>query len=86
MKRPKLIWNRDEQKEDWRTKEYLTLAFQKTVEMTNQENTMTMAEFDQKHSIHYQCEEWIERLLELLKDDDRKKYNEVKDWIKTMKK
>lgn len=87
MHRPGLIWNRDVQKENRRTKEYLYLAFQRTAEMANRENVTSLTEFDKKHSIHYRCEEWIGRLLELLKDDDNQAaYNEVKNWIKVMKK
>ena len=87
MHRPGLIWNRDEQKENRRTKEYLYLAFQKTVEMMNRESVTSLAEFDKKHSIHYRCEEWIGRLLELLKDaGDQAAYSEVKNWTKTLKK
>ena len=87
MHRPGLIWNRDEQKENRRTKEYLYLAFQRTVEMANRERVTSLAEFDKKHSIHYRCEEWIGRLLELLKDaGDQAMYKEVDNWTKTMKK
>ena len=85
MHRPGLIWNRDEQKENRRTKEYLYLAFQRTVEMANRERVTSLAEFDKKHSIYDRCEEWIGRLLELLKDaGDQPVYNEVKNWTKTM--
>ena len=87
MHRPGLIWNRDEQKENRRTKEYLYLAFQRTVEMANRERVTSLAEFDKKHSIHYRCEEWINRFLELLKDaGDQAMYKEVNNWTKTMKK
>src|SRR5699024_1773601 len=87
MHRPGLIWNRDEQKEKRRTKGYLYLAFQRTVEMANRESVTSLAEFDKKHSIHYRCEEWIGRLLELLKDaGDQAMYKEVDNWTKTMKK
>ena len=47
----------------------------------------SLAELDKKHSIHYRCEEWIGRLLELLKDaGDQAMYKEVDNWTKTMKK
>ena len=53
----------------------------------NRESVTSLAEFDKKHSIHDRCEEWIGRLLELLKDaGDQPVYNEVKNWTKTMKK
>lgn len=87
MHRPGLIWNQDEQKENRRTKEYLYLAFQRTVEMAERENVGTLDEFDKKHSIHYTCEEWLGRLLELLKDaGDQEKYDRVRNWIRAMKK
>ena len=51
----------------------------------NRESVTSLAEFDKKHSIHDRCEEWIGRLLELLKDaGDQPVYNEVKNWTKTM--
>lgn len=87
MHRPIPIWDLDRQKENNRTKEYLYLAFQKTVEMADREKETSLTAFDKKHSIHYRCEEWIERLLELLKDaGEKESYKEVKNWIKTMKK
>lgn len=87
MHRPGLIWKRDEQKENQRTREYLYLAFQKTIEMAEREKVTSLEEFDKKYSIHYQCEEWLQRLLKLMKDaGDQERYDEVKNWIKTMKK
>ena len=45
----------------------------------NRESVTLLAEFDKKHSIYDRCEEWIGRLLELLKDaGDQPVYNEVK--------
>lgn len=87
MHRPGLIWNRDERKENRRTKEYLYLAYQKAVEMAARENITSLEDFDKKHSIHYRNEEWLDRLLKLLKDaEDQAAYKEVKSWTKTMKK
>ena len=87
MHRPGLIWNRDERKENRRTKEYLYLAYQKAVEMAARENITSLEDFDKKHSIHYRSEEWLDRLLKLLKDaEDQAAYKEVKSWTKTMKK
>lgn len=87
MHRPGLIWNRDERKENRRTKEYLYLAYRKAVEMAARENITSLEDFDKKHSIHYRSEEWLDRLLKLLKDaEDQAAYKEVKSWTKTMKK
>lgn len=87
MQRPGLIWKRDEQKENQRTREYLYLAFQKAAEIAEQENLTSLEEFDKKHSIHYRCAEWLGRLLELLKDaGDQERGEEVKNWIRMMKK
>ena len=86
MHRPGLIWKRDERKENKRTKEYLYLAYQKAVEMAARENITSLADFDKKHSIHYRSEEWLGRLLKLLKDaGDHAAYKEVKNWTKAMK-
>ena len=87
MKRPGLIWKRDKRKENQRTREYLYLAFQKTIEMAEREKVTSLEEFDKKYSIHYRCEEWLQRLLKLMTDaGDQERYDEVKNWIKTMKK
>ena len=87
MQRPGLIWKRDEQKENQRTREYLYLAFQKAAEIAEQENLTSLEEFDKKHSIHYRCAEWLGRLLELLKDaGDQERGEKVKNWIRMMKK
>lgn len=86
MQRPGLIWKRDEQKENQRTREYLYLAFQKAAEIAERENLTSLGEFDKKHSIHYRCAEWLGRLLELLKDaGDQERYDEVRNWIQTMR-
>lgn len=86
MQRPGLIWNRDEDKENRRTREYLYLAFRKASEMAAKENVTTFADYDKKYSIHYRCEEWTGRLMELLKDaGDKAAYKEVQNWTKAMK-
>lgn len=87
MHRPGLIWNRDEEKENQRTKKYLYLAYQRASEMAFRENVISFEDFDKKHSIHYRCEEWTGKLLKLLKDaGDYAAYQEVADWIKEMQK
>lgn len=53
--------------------------------MAARENVTSLADFDKKYSIHYRCEEWLGKLLELLKDaEERAAYKEVKNWKKAM--
>lgn len=86
MHRPGLIWKRDEQKENQRTREYLYLAFQEASEIAEREKLTSLEKFDKKHGIHYRCAEWLGRLLELLKDaGDQERYDEVRNWIQTMR-
>lgn len=60
---------------------------QRAGEMANWERETSLTGFDKRHSIHYRCEEWIGRFLELLKDaGNQLEYNEVKNWTKMMKK
>ena len=55
--------------------------------MAARENITSLEDFDKKHSIHYRSEEWLGRLLELLKNaGNQATYKEVKNWTKTMKK
>ena len=85
MHRPELIWNRNEEKENQRTKKYLYLAYQRVAEMASRENVTSFEDFDKKHSIHYRCEEWIDKLLKLLRvTEDHAAYKEVADWTKAM--
>ena len=86
MHRPGLIWKRDEQKENQRTREYLYLAFQEASEIAERKKLTSLEKFDKKHGIHYRCAEWLGRLLELLKDaGDQERYDEVRNWIQTMR-
>ena len=48
---------------------YLSEAFPKFISKAEQENVKTFQEYDDKFSIHYQCKEWLEVLLELAKED-----------------
>ena len=81
MNRPGLIWKRDEAAEERRTREYLYLAFQKCTERMEKEHIQSFAEYDEKYSIHYRCEEWIDELRYLLeKSNDNKRYDEVTEW------
>lgn len=80
MNRPGLIWKRDMEAEEKRTKEYLYLAFQKCMARMETEGILSLAEYDEKYSIHYRCEEWIGELCGLLeKNNDMERYKEVKE-------
>lgn len=82
MNRPGLIWNRNLEAEEKRTKEYLYLAFQKCIERMEKEQIPSFAEYDEKYSIHYRCEEWIDKLCRLLQEnDDIERYEEVKKLV-----
>ncbi len=86
MHRPGLIWERNEEKENMRTKQYLYLAYQKASELAERENVTSFTDFDEKHSIHYRSREWAGMLLELLKKaGDKEAYKEVQTWVKKMK-
>lgn len=49
---------------------YLTSAYKKFQEIVERENIGNFAEYDNKYSIHYMCAEWLDELIELLKEDD----------------
>ena len=79
MNRPGLIWNRNIEAEKKRTKEYLYLAFQKFKARIEEEQIPSFAEYDEKYSIHYRCEEWVGELCRLLQEsNDLVRYKEVK--------
>lgn len=83
MNRPGLIWKRNVEAEEKRTKEYLYLAFQKCIARMEQEQIESFDEYDEKYSIHYRSGEWINELLRLLeKNNDMQACNEVKKWVK----
>ncbi len=82
MNRPGLIWKRNIQADEKRAKEYLYLAFQKCTARMEEEQITSFAEYDEKYSIHYLCEEWIGELCRLLqKNSEIEKYEEVKRFI-----
>ncbi len=82
MNRPGLIWKRNVEQEKKRAKEYLYLAFQKCRERIEEEQLASVAEYNEKYSIHYQCEEWLGELCRLLRESrDVEKYEEVKKFI-----
>lgn len=83
MNRPGFIWRRDKEAEEKRTKEYLYLAFQKCMERMEREQIPTIAEYDEKYSIHYRCEEWMGELRGLLqKNNDMERYEQVGKFFK----
>ena len=82
MNRPGPIWERNIEAEEKRSKEYLYLAFQKCMERMEKEQIATIAEYDEKYSIHYQCEEWIGELCRLLHaSNDIERYDKVKIFV-----
>ena len=82
MNRPAFIWNRNKPAEEKRMREYLYLAYQKLAARMKEEQIRTFAEYDEKYSIHYRCEEWTDSLCELLKKNyEIEKYNEVAGFI-----
>lgn len=81
--RPGLIWNRNVEAEEMRTREYLYLAFQKCVARMEEEQIESFTVYDEKYSIHYRSEEWIGELLRLLKENnDVQIYQKVKKRVK----
>lgn len=80
--RPGLIWKRDRKAEAERSKKYLYLAFQKCREKMEEEQIQSLAEYDEKFSIHYRCEEWLGELCRYLQESgDMERYEEVKGFI-----
>lgn len=85
--RPVLLWLRDVEQEERRSREYLSLAFEMFVKKAEKEEIQDFAEYDQKFSIHYFCGEWIDELLRLLKKDGMERlYAEVKNYYEKMSK
>ena len=85
MDRPGPIWLRDEKKEQIRSREYLTLAFERFKEKIKEEGVHTFEEYDKKFSIHYFCKDWLSELLDLLAESGNKAlYTEVKKCCKKM--
>ena len=83
--RPGLIWLKDEKQENKRCREYLSLAFSLFIEKVRKENIKNFKEYDSRYSIHYFCDEWISKLLELLiESGDTNFYRDVKKCRKEM--
>lgn len=52
------------------------------MERMEKEQIPSFAEYDEKYSIHYRCEEWKGELCRLLQEDnDIEKYGEVKKFV-----
>ena len=82
MQRPGLFWLRNEEAEEKRKRQYLTLAFQMFKEKIEKENLSTFEEYDNRFSIHYFCKEWLEEFLQLLTDTGTQElYREVKNMM-----
>lgn len=79
-----LLWNRDNDAEERRKREYLYIAFQKFTAIMEEEQLGSFAEYDEKYGIHYRCEEWIGELIRRLNDNysDIQRYKEVTEWTK----
>ena len=85
MHRMGWIWLRDEKKEETRCKEYLKLAFSMFLKKVEKEKIMTFEEYNQRFSIHYFCEDWTAKLLDLLKKDGEDDlYHHVENCRKNM--
>lgn len=53
---------------NYRKRFYLTKAFGKFRELIQRENIQSFAEYDNKYTIHFFCDEWTGVLCELLKE------------------
>ena len=81
------IWNSEpEETVEKRKLLYLKEAYAKFAEKAGKEETGTFREYDERYSIHYQCQEWMDALLQLLKkSDDKELYKEVSRRCRKMK-
>lgn len=77
MNRPGFIWDRDNEREEKRCREYLKLAFEKFEEKVEADGIKSFSVYDEKNSIHYFCADWMCRLLKLLNPSDEM-YKSVK--------
>lgn len=82
------IWHRESAEAvENRQRIYLSEAFAKFVEKAEKEKTETFQEYDEKYSIHYRCQEWIDPLMKLLKKSgDNELYKTVSKRCKEMQK
>lgn len=85
MHRPGFIWLKDEKKDEVRCREYLSLAFDMFLSKVQHEGIKTFEEYDRTFSIHYFCEEWLSKLMDLSKKaHDKTLVERVKDCQKAM--
>ena len=72
------IWQREaDEVVEHRKKVYLSEAFSKFLDKTEKEGIKTFQEYDEKYIIHYPCEEWLQVLRSLLKNDDKDLFDSV---------
>ncbi len=78
--RSRIPWLIDEEREECRCREYLSIAFKMFTEKIKKERISSFEEYDKTFSIHYFCEEWMDELLRLLKKNGNKQfYAEVEE-------
>lgn len=64
-------------------REYLWSAFSQYTAKMEKEGLRTNEEYDQQHSIHYTCREWLYQLIELLEDaEEYEKSDAVREYYK----
>ena len=79
------IWQREaDEAVEYRKKVYLSEAFSKFIEKAEKEEIKTFQEYDEKYTIHYPCEEWMQVLRSLLKNDDKELFDSVTACCKKM--
>ena len=84
-RRPGFHMLRNEKLEALRCGKYLTVAFPMFMDKVKKEDIQTFAEYDQKYSIHYFCEEWIDILIDYARYYcDKDFYNAVVECYYTM--
>ncbi len=84
--RPHPVWKPEaEETIENRKRVYLSEAFSRFAEKTGKENIGTFQQYNETYAIHYQCEEWLPALLELLKNKDKELYKMVSNYCNKMK-
>lgn len=79
------IWQREaDEAAEHRKKVYLSEAFSKFAEKAEKEDIKTFQEYDEKYTIHYPCEEWMQVLQSLLKNGDKELFDSVTACCKKM--
>ena len=69
-----------------RQRAYLSEAFSKFVQKIEKENIRTFQEYDEKYSIHYQCEEWLSDLQMLLDEiGDEESAAQISEYCEKMR-